>query len=84
MPQLNGTEIKSITNKRNGEERGNLMVWLEFARAIMEGRKPLVDGEDGMKFPKIVFGIYKSALENRPIRPPFEFGMWDINWFFKK
>ncbi len=37
-----------------------------------------------MKSPEIVLGIYKSALENRPVKLPFEFGSRDISKFFKK
>ncbi len=58
--------------------RGHVPLYRDFAQAIIEGRKPLVDGEEGMKSPEIVLGIYKSALENRPVKLPFDFKSTDM------
>ena len=40
----------------------------EIVQAFLEGKEPLVNGEEGLKSLQIVCGIYKSAAERRPIQ----------------
>jgi UDP-N-acetyl-2-amino-2-deoxyglucuronate dehydrogenase len=42
----------------------------DFLRACLEGRPPLVTGEDGREVVALFTAIYRSQRENRPIRFP--------------
>ena len=42
----------------------------DFLRAILEGRKPLIDGEEGRKTVEIFSAIYRSNRDHAPVRFP--------------
>ena len=42
----------------------------DFLRAILDGRPPLVTGEEGRKTVEIVSAIYRSQRDHRPVRFP--------------
>ena len=44
----------------------------DFLRAILEGRPPLVTGEDGRKVVALFTAIYRSQRDRRPIALPLE------------
>jgi len=48
-------------------------VYRDFYEAVLKDRKPYISGEDGKKAVEIVLGIYKSFLEGRPVKYPFDF-----------
>ncbi|PLV59298.1 Gfo/Idh/MocA family protein [Thermotoga sp. KOL6] len=58
-------------------------VYKDFYEAILKDRKPYISGEDGKKAVEIVLGIYKSFLEGRPVKYPFDFSteeMKGVKW----
>ena len=52
---------------------GHVPLYRDFYEAIINNRKPKISGEDGRKAVEIVLAIYKSALEGRPVKFPFDF-----------
>ncbi len=44
----------------------------DFLRAIIDGTKPLVDGEEGRKTVEIFTAIYRSNRDRRPVKFPLE------------
>lgn len=46
---------------------GHRRVMDDFARAIREGRKPMVDGEEGRRSLELVMAIYRSARLGKPV-----------------
>ncbi|KHC90400.1 oxidoreductase domain protein [Thermotoga sp. Mc24] len=48
-------------------------VYRDFYEAVTNDRKPYISGEDGKKAVEIVLGIYRSFLEGRPVKYPFDF-----------
>lgn len=46
----------------------------DFLKAVIEGRKPLVDGREGRKTVELINAIYRSTKENRPIKFPLKRG----------
>ncbi|WP_041446531.1 Gfo/Idh/MocA family protein [Pseudothermotoga thermarum] len=53
--------------------KGHIPLYRDFCLSIIEGREPLVNGEEGRKAVEIVLGIYKSALENKWVEFPVNF-----------
>ncbi|MGC8819741.1 MAG: Gfo/Idh/MocA family protein [Fervidobacterium sp.] len=62
---------------------GHVPLYRDFYEAIVNDRDPKIPGEEGSKAVKIVLAIYKSALENKPVKFPFEFGTEDMEGFFE-
>jgi len=52
---------------------GHVPLYRDFYESIKKDRKPYISGEEGKKAIEIVLGIYKSALEGKPIKTPFDF-----------
>ncbi|HOQ39584.1 MAG TPA: Gfo/Idh/MocA family oxidoreductase [Fervidobacterium sp.] len=52
---------------------GHVPLYRDFYESIVDDKKPKISGEDGRKAVEIVLAIYKSALEGRPVKFPFEF-----------
>src|SRR5262249_30085735 len=46
----------------------------DFLRAVLEGRPPLVTGEDGRAVVELFTAVYRSDRERRPIRLPLDAG----------
>jgi predicted dehydrogenase len=46
----------------------------DFLRAVLEGRPPLVTGEDGRAVVELFTAVYRSDRERRPIRLPLDSG----------
>jgi predicted dehydrogenase len=44
----------------------------EFLRAVLEGRAPLVPGEEGRRTVEIVTAIYRSQRDRQPVRFPLQ------------
>jgi UDP-N-acetyl-2-amino-2-deoxyglucuronate dehydrogenase len=44
----------------------------DFLRAVLDGRPPLVTGEDGRAVVELFTAIYRSNRERRPIRFPLD------------
>jgi predicted dehydrogenase len=42
--------------------------WKEFTAAIIEKRKPLGNGSDGLEANRMIEAIYRSTQENRPVK----------------
>jgi UDP-N-acetyl-2-amino-2-deoxyglucuronate dehydrogenase len=42
----------------------------DFLQAILEGREPLVSGEEGRKTVEIFTAIYRSQRDGRPVKFP--------------
>ncbi|SHH45134.1 Gfo/Idh/MocA family protein [Thermosipho atlanticus] len=57
---------------------GHVPLYKDFYEAIEEDRKPYISGEDGKKAVEIVLAIYKSALEGKPVKFPFEFSTYEM------
>ncbi|ODN30752.1 Gfo/Idh/MocA family protein [Fervidobacterium thailandense] len=60
---------------------GHVPLYRDFYEAIVEDREPKIPGEEGRKAVEIVLGIYKSALENKPVKFPFEFSTEEMLGF---
>ncbi|MGQ9855785.1 MAG: Gfo/Idh/MocA family protein [Fervidobacterium sp.] len=52
---------------------GHVPLYRDFYESIVYNKEPKIPGKEGRKAVEIVLAIYKSALENKPIRFPFEF-----------
>lgn len=60
---------------------GHIPLYRDFYEAIVNDRTPKISGEEGRKAVEIVLAIYKSALENKPVKFPFKFSAEEmINW----
>lgn len=57
---------------------GHVPLYRDFCEAIVNDRDPKIPGEEGRKAVEIVLAIYKSALENKPVKYPFEFSAEDM------
>ena len=57
---------------------GHIPLYRDFYESIEEDRDPAVPGEEGRKAVDIVLAIYKSHLEKRPVKFPFEFSAWEM------
>jgi len=44
----------------------------DFLQALLEGREPLVPGEEGRKTVEIFTAIYRSQRDGRPVRFPLQ------------
>ncbi len=44
----------------------------DFIRAVLNGTKPLIDGEDGRKTVEIFTAIYRSNRDKRPVKFPLQ------------
>jgi len=42
--------------------------YAEMVRAVLEDRRPLADGEDGLRVQRVLDGLYKSAASGREVR----------------
>ena len=45
---------------------------LDFLKAIIEDRKPLVDGEEGRKHVEIFTAVYRSQRDRKPVKFPLD------------
>ena len=60
---------------------GHVPLYRDFYESIVQDRSPKVPGEEGRKAVEIVLAIYKSAMENKPVKFPFEFDSRQmLNW----
>ncbi len=91
---LGGLAVNRITVWRfDGEERhpfmdlpdpdtvygeGHIPLFRDFYESIEYGRSPMVSGDEGRKAVEIVLAIYKSHLEGKAVKFPFEFSAWDM------
>ncbi|MEN3042480.1 MAG: Gfo/Idh/MocA family oxidoreductase [Fervidobacterium sp.] len=57
---------------------GHVPLYRDFCEAVVENREPKINGEEGKKAVEIVLAIYKSALENKPVKFPFDFSSEDM------
>lgn len=57
---------------------GHVPLYRDFYESIVNDRKPYISGEEGKKAVEIVLAIYKSALEGKPVKFPFEFSTYEI------
>lgn len=53
--------------------KGHVLLYKDFCHSIIDGREPLVNGDEGRKAVEIVLGIYKSALEGKWVEFPLSF-----------
>lgn len=44
----------------------------DFINAVMEGKKPLIDGEEGRKTVEIFTAIYRSNRDGKPVKFPLQ------------
>jgi UDP-N-acetyl-2-amino-2-deoxyglucuronate dehydrogenase len=44
----------------------------DFLRAVLEGRRPLITGEDGRVTVEIFTAVYRSTRDGRPVKFPLE------------
>ena len=51
---------------------GHNLLFKDVIESIKEDREPLVNGYEGMKAIELIFGLYKSSLEKKPIHFPVE------------
>jgi hypothetical protein len=52
----------------------------DFVGAVLDGRAPLVDGEDGTQAVELANAIYLSSVEDRAVDLPLERGEY-LPWF---
>ncbi len=52
---------------------GHIPLYKDFYESILEGKDPIVPGEEGKKAVEIVLAIYKSHLTGKPVKFPFDF-----------
>ncbi len=65
--------------------KGHIPLYKDFCEAILENRPPYISGEEGRKAVELVLAIYKSALENRPVRFPLtDFSTLEMEGFFSE
>ncbi|MBO8161577.1 MAG: Gfo/Idh/MocA family oxidoreductase [Thermosipho sp. (in: Bacteria)] len=57
---------------------GHVPLYKDFYESIVNDRKPYISGEEGKKAMEIVLAIYKSAIEGKPVKFPFEFSTLDM------
>ena len=57
---------------------GHIPLYRDFHEAIEKDREPAVPGEEGRKAVDIVLAIYKSHLDGKPVKFPFEFAAWEM------
>ena len=57
---------------------GHIPLYKDFYESIEKDRDPAIPGEEGRKAVDIVLAIYKSHLEKRPVKFPFEFSAWEM------
>jgi UDP-N-acetyl-2-amino-2-deoxyglucuronate dehydrogenase len=85
---LAGTEVTYIKQfelmdgtKYTGEEvhgeddalgEPHRLQYVDFIKAVTEGREPLINGEEGMKALEIVRAVYASSASGKPVRLPLE------------
>ena len=58
---FNGTDAMQYFHERQDED---------FLRAVLEGRKPLIDGEEGRKTVELFTAIYRATRDNAPVKFP--------------
>lgn len=63
---------------------GHVPLYRDFYEAIVNNREPKIPGEEGRKAVEIVLAIYKSAIENKPVKFPFEFSAEQMLNFSEK
>ncbi|MFW6025201.1 MAG: Gfo/Idh/MocA family protein [Candidatus Woesearchaeota archaeon] len=51
---------------------GHNLLFKDVIDSIKEDRDPLVNGVEGMKAIELIFGLYKSSMEKKPIRFPID------------
>ena len=54
--------------------KGHEPLYEDVVRAVLEGRRPLVTGEEGRRALELVLAVYRSAAEGRPVALPLERG----------
>ena len=57
---------------------GHVPLYRDFYESIDTGRDPAISGEEGRKAVDIVLAIYKSHLEKRAVKFPFDFSAWEM------
>jgi len=62
---------------------GHVPLFKDFAEAIRENREPYITGEDGRKEVDITLAIYKSSIENKPVKFPIEYSTEECKLFKK-
>jgi len=73
FPQESSHPFMNLPDPETVYGSGHIFVYRDFYEAISENRKPFVDGREGKKAVEIILGIYKSQLENKVVKAPFEF-----------
>lgn len=58
---------RALFNEIDATTYFHALQFKDFADAIVEGRQPLVDGEEGRKTIALIEAIYQSGREHRPI-----------------
>ena len=54
--------------------KGHEPLYRDVVRAILEGSRPLVTGEEGRRALELVLAVYRSAADGRPVALPLERG----------
>ncbi len=67
-PVLPGGEVSDgSSNAMAIDTEGHRRVMDDFAKAVIEGRKPSVDGQEGRKSLELVLAMYRSAASGAPV-----------------
>lgn len=73
FPRENSHPFMDLPDPETVYGNGHILVYRDFYEAISKDRAPLVDGREGKKAVEIVLGIYKSHIEKKAVKLPFEF-----------
>ena len=65
-------EDSNFFNSVNAMEYYHHLQIKDFVDALLEGRKPLVTGEDGRKTVELFTAIYRSTRDNKPVKFPLK------------
>lgn len=84
FPQENSHPFMNLPDPETVYGNGHIEVYKDFYKAILEDRKPFIDGREGKKAVEIILGIYKSQLENSVIKFPLDFDTKCMKGYFTK
>ena len=70
LPDLPPTWHTGYVHTRPAEPSFHAVQIQDFLRAIVEGRQPLVTGEEGRKGLELMLAIYESSRTGQPVKLP--------------
>jgi len=79
FPGEDGHPFMNLPDPETVYGHGHVPLYRDFYEAISKDKEPYISGEEGKKAVEIVLAIYKSALENSPVKFPLkDFSTMDV------